>query len=283
MTKMFADILGSLLKFVYDFVSGIGLDFTHLSAYAIAVILTTIIFKFMLLPLTLKQLKSMKKMQDIQPKIKELQKKYKNDKETLNVKTMELYKEHNANPFGSCLPIIIQFPVIIGFFNALRSPATYVFKSQAAFEAITNRSFFWIKDIGYTANYIGQGLHEVEVDGVTEMINDGLAVGQLNGLGMGGLELPFIGTAVPVLAILAALTTYLSSKSMSNRNSNTVVNEQAQTTQKTMTMMMPVMIFVFGLSMPAGLTLYWTMGNLFQVAQQYFINRSVGKVKGASN
>lgn len=259
MIKIFAEPLGALLKFIYNMVE--FLDTPTLSAYAISIIITTIIFKLMLLPLTLKQTKSMKDMQTIQPKLKKLQEKYKNDKETLNVKTMELYKEHNVNPFGGCLPLIIQMPIIIAFFQVLKDPTKYVFQNAEVFEAL-NKSFLWIKDLGFGENKVLEGA----LDGV------------LNGIPL-GFNLPLIGTAIPVLAILAGLTTWLTTK-MTNMN-QAGGDEKTASTQNTMAMMMPIMIFVFALNFPAGLTLYWVIGNCFQLAQQYFINRSKGDIKGA--
>ncbi|MGO1369397.1 MAG: YidC/Oxa1 family membrane protein insertase [Senegalia sp. (in: firmicutes)] len=141
------------MDFIYNLVAKANLDFEGFSAYAIAIIIATIIIKLIILPLTLKQTKSMKNMQKVQPKMAELQKKYKNDKETLNMKTMELYKEYKVNPFGGCLPLLIQFPIIIGFFAVLREPVKYVFESEAAYDAI-NKSFLWIDNLKDTDLWI---------------------------------------------------------------------------------------------------------------------------------
>lgn len=226
MTEAIAKPLGMLLKTVYDGVIAMGLDFTHLSGYAIALIVTSIIFKCLLLPLTLKQTKSMKGMQQIQPQLQELQKKYKNDPQTLNMKSMELYKEHKVSPFGGCLPLLIQFPILIGFFNVLREPVKYVFHDQAVYDAI-NKSFFWVKDLN-------------------------------------------VPDAIMIIPLLAALTTYISSKMMNT--SGGVQDEKAQATQRTMTIIMPIMIFFMGRSLSAGLALYWVIGNLFTVVQNLVIN-----------
>lgn len=226
MTEAIAKPLGMLLKTVYDGVTAMGLDFTHLSGYAIALIVTSIIFKCLLLPLTLKQTKSMKGMQQIQPQLQELQKKYKNDPQTLNMKSMELYKEHKVSPFGGCLPLLIQFPILIGFFNVLREPVKYVFHDQAVYDAI-NKSFFWVKDLN-------------------------------------------VPDAIMIIPLLAALTTYISSKMMNT--SGGVQDEKAQATQRTMTIIMPIMIFFMGRSLSAGLALYWVIGNLFTVVQNLVIN-----------
>ncbi len=237
-TEIFARPLGALLKIIYDLVVNVGVDFETFSAYGLTIIITTIIFRFMLLPLTLKQTKSMKKMQELQPKIQELQKKYKHDKEALNVKTMELYKENKVNPLGGCFPLLIQFPIIIGFFKVLRQPIDYVFKNADLYASI-NKSFLWIKN----------------------------------------LEDPDLW----VLPVLAALTTYFSSKMMSANNNTSNNKSQAQSTQKIMTYMMPLMILWFSRNFAAGLALYWVIGNLFQIGQQYFMKRYMGTVKEESN
>lgn len=210
--------LGALLKLIFDLTNNYGLS----------IILFTIVTKLLTLPLTLKQNKSMKELQEIQPKLKKLQEKYKNDKEQLNIKTMELYKEHNISPFGGCLPLLIQFPIIIGLFAAIREPGVYVFESQAAYEAI-NTSFLWLSNLTAPDPWI--------------------------------------------LPIAAGLTTYLSSATMMAKGA------QADQSQKVMTYMMPIMIFWWGKSFPAGLTLYWVVSNAFQIIQQLIIRRPQRELK----
>ena len=241
--------MGMLVKLLYDMVS--VLDTEYLSAYAISIVLSTIIFKAIILPLTIKQTKSMKKMQDLNPQIKELQEKYGKDPQTLQRKQMELYKEANYSPFAGCLPMLIQFPILISFFYAIRSPEIYVFSNQEAYDLI-NKSFLWISDLGFTENFIFEN-------------------GIVNGLSM-GMTLPFLGSAVPILAAVSGITTYLTSKmSMAGQPAG---NEQAMATQKSMNMMMPVMIFVFAIQFPSGLGLYWVISNIFQLVQQYIIMNS---------
>lgn len=94
---------------------------SHVGNFGLSIIIVTIIIKILLLPLTLKQDKSMKAMKNLQPKLEELKKKYANDKTTLNIKTMELYKENKVNPAGGCLPILIQLPILFALFGVLRS------------------------------------------------------------------------------------------------------------------------------------------------------------------
>ena len=240
--------MGMLVKLIFDMVSVI--DSTYISAYSIAIIISTILFKLVVLPLTLKQTKSMKRMQEINPKIQELQQKYGKDPQTLQRKQMELYKEMNYSPFSGCLPLLIQFPILIAFFYVIREPVKYVFEDQALFDTI-NKTFLWIKDLGFAENHLFEN-------------------GVINGLSMGGMTLPFIGGALPILAVITGITTYLTTKMTSQPS----INEQQASTQKTMNMMMPVMIFVFSIQFPAGLALYWVVSNAFQLVQQYIVLNS---------
>jgi len=242
--------MGMLVKVLYNMVS--VLDTKYLSAYAISIILSTIIFKLIVMPLTLKQTKSMKKMQELNPQIKELQEKYGKDPQTLQRKQMELYKEANYSPFAGCLPMLLQFPILISFFYVIQQPVKYVFQDQTFFDTI-NKSFLWINDLGFTENFVfGNNV--------------------INGLSMGGMTIPFLGAAIPILAAISGITTYLTTKMTSA--GQPAGNEQAMATQKSMNTMMPIMIFVMSLQFPAGLGLYWVISNIFQLVQQYVVMNS---------
>jgi YidC/Oxa1 family membrane protein insertase len=104
--------LGTLLSFFYSVVP----------SYGLAIILLTILVRLVLLPLTIKQTRSMQGMQRIQPKVKELQRKYKGNRQKLNEELMKLYKEHQVNPLGGCLPLLLQLPVFFALFSVLRAP-----------------------------------------------------------------------------------------------------------------------------------------------------------------
>lgn len=146
MTAFLGSILGPILKFAYDLVSKMGTEPENFSFYAMAILITTIIFKLILLPLNLRQAKSSKKMAEIQPLMKEIQAKYKNDPQTMNVKLQELYKKHNYNPASGCLPLLIQLPIILAFFAVFREPAKYAFTEPGVYESL-NKTFFWIKNL----------------------------------------------------------------------------------------------------------------------------------------
>ncbi len=127
--------LGWLLDFMYGFISD----------YGITVIIFTIIVKLCLYPLYIKQTKSTVKMAEVQPKMQAIQRKYANDKEMLNAKMAELYKEENFNPMGGCLPMLIQMPIIMGLFALLRNPMMYINDDSMIFAF--HESFLWIKDL----------------------------------------------------------------------------------------------------------------------------------------
>lgn len=305
--------MGLVMRFIYDLVS--GMDTSMFSAYALTIIISTLIIKVIILPLTLKQTKSMKSMQVLSPQIKELQEKYKKDPQTLQRKQAELYKESGYNPASGCLPLLIQLPIIMAFFYIIRDPS-FVFSDMGSnyslaqlaamigindisnitfmldgketaiksfanliayaqtmnidisaiqnaitlssdkfwiWETAINRSFFWVSDLSFASNAI-------------------LTSGTVNGLNM-GFNIPFIGSAVPIFAGISAYTTYITTKLTSKAQEATATNEQAQQTQKTMNTIMPIMIFVMGLQFPAGLALYWSISNCFQLVQQMIIMR----------
>lgn len=225
----------------------LGTIFNYVKDYPIAIIILTIVVKTILIPLAVSQFRYTKRMSVIQPLMKELQEKYKNDKEALNVKTMELYKEHKVNPFAGCLPILIQLPIFIALFNTLKDPMKYVFHGDKVLGAqALGQHFFWITDLS-------------KPDFISNVI-------PLTG---------FMGNLPGVLPILSAVTTYWQ---MATMNTGQQQNDQ----MKMMSQMMPIVILVTGYTMPAGLMIYWTVSNIYQIVQQYIITNAADKSVHAS-
>lgn len=137
-----AQPLGWLLTNLYSLIQNYGLT----------LIIFTLIVRFCLYPLYAKQIKSTTNMAAIQPRMKELQAKYANDKETLNLKMMELYKEEKFNPMGGCLPMLIQMPIIFGLFALLRNPLMYM-KDPAMLLAV-HEAFLWIPDMSQPDKWV---------------------------------------------------------------------------------------------------------------------------------
>ena len=128
--------LGYLLTFIYNLVGN----------YGISLIILTVLVKLILYPLYFKQIKSTASMSSLQPKMKAIQEKYKNDKEKMNEEMAKLYKDENFNPMGGCLPMLIQLPIIWGLFTLLRNPIKYIADENMIFAV--HQSFLWIKDLG---------------------------------------------------------------------------------------------------------------------------------------
>lgn len=136
------DAMISLIHWLYGFTVDIGVP-----SYALAIILLTVLIKIVLFPLNQKQMHSMRKMQQIQPKIKEIQDKYrKKDPQKMQQKMMELYKEHNVNPMAGCLPVLVQMPILIALFRAL-SDKNFDFINEA------HAGFFWIEKLNMIDPY----------------------------------------------------------------------------------------------------------------------------------
>lgn len=136
MWQSFVQWFADVIQFMYGLTEGLGIP-----NYGLAIIFMTIAIKLVLFPLTQKQLKSMRGMQEIQPKLKYLQEKYKDDPQTMQTKVMELYKAQGVNPFGGCLPLIIQMPIFIAFYQSLL---------KFNFKVVEHASFLWIPNIGET-------------------------------------------------------------------------------------------------------------------------------------
>ncbi|MGL5616372.1 MAG: membrane protein insertase YidC [Sarcina sp.] len=145
MTKILSPITGIFTKIfdvLFSFVHGFGVD--KGTSYVLAVVLLTVLVRLLILPLTMKQMKSQAGMQEIQPLIKEIQQKYKGNPEKLNMETMRIYKENNVSMAGGCLPLVIQMPILFALY--------YVFFGLAGTKGV---SFLWIPNLqGHDPYYI---------------------------------------------------------------------------------------------------------------------------------
>lgn len=139
-------IFGKILNLFYGITGSFGLS----------IILLTVLIKLILLPVTLKQDKSMKEMKKLQPKIDELKKKYKGDPQLLNQKTMELYKEHKVNPAGGCLPMLVQLPILWALFGVLRKEGVVPDETFLWFSLITPDPLFVLPILNGLISFIQQ-------------------------------------------------------------------------------------------------------------------------------
>jgi len=234
--------LGSLWSFFGDTFAGIIVffySFTH--NYGIAIILMTVLIRVILYPLMQKQMVSMREMQKIQPLMKAIQDKYKNDKERLNKELMALYKEHKVNPMSGCLPLLIQMPILILLFQVLREFNTKIY---AVYNG--NPGFLWLKDLSLPDQLI-----------------------QLPGSGIFGIQ--YLG----IMPFLIGGSMYIQQKMTSSSGGTGKGGGSSEQTQKMMTIMMPLMIGFMSFTLPSGLTLYWFTSTLLGIGQQYLINKKM--------
>jgi len=198
----------------------------------------------------------MREMQKIQPLMKEVQERYKNNKEKLNQELMKLYKEHKVNPMGGCLPLLIQMPILILLFQVLR-----VFEYKDNLGNIVG-GFLWIPN-------------QVEIilkDGLHKVVGGLAAPEQLIPLGKGIFGIQYLG----IMPFLIGVSMFYQQK-MTTAPSTTTGKEggSAEQTQKMMTIMMPLLIAFMSFTLPSGLTLYWLVSTLLGIGQQYFINKKI--------
>ena len=140
--RLLASPLGYLLTWLYDFIG----------SYGIAVLVLTVIIKLALYPVYAKQIKATMNMSKMQPKINEIQQKYAKDKQLMNEKMAELYKEEGGSMYGGCLPMIVQMLVIMGLFSLFRNPMNYIGSDQMLFAV--HESFLWIQDLAQPDKWI---------------------------------------------------------------------------------------------------------------------------------
>jgi YidC/Oxa1 family membrane protein insertase len=274
--------LGKLFYFIYD-----KMVFEN---YGLAIILFTIFIRLILLPLTVKQYKSSARMQEVQPKIQEVQKRYKNDKEKLNQELMKLYSEEKINPAGGCLPLLIQMPILLSLWQVISYPLENMKGyTRNMVEAMWNElpKNFIHKIPQYhdlsVANYTGALnsdtlIHNDKLNHLLNMeflnINLGIIptydfgkIGQL--LSVGDFTLIFI----LIFPILAVITTYITTKlSMATAKPQ---DGPGAGMMNSMLYVGPLMTLIFSFQMPAGMALYWIVGNLASIAQQWYIKNHI--------
>lgn len=218
-------------------------------AWGWAIIGVTVLVRVLLLPLAVKQTRSMRAMQQLQPKIKQLQKKYKVDrdlmrkdpetykarKSKLNEEMMALYKEEGVNPASGCLPLLLQAPIFLALFQVLRD-----------YEPLKNAPFYFF----------------------TRSVEAGD-----NGTGLGAL-VSEVGWPGWLLIVLMAATMFWSQKQMMARNAGQT-DSAAQQQQKIMMYVMPVFLAFISFNFPLGVLIYWVTTNFWQMGQQAVILREV--------
>lgn len=262
--------LGWVLAHLYQVVPNLG----------VCIIILTIIIMLALFPLTAKQAKSMLSMQRAQPKIKELQAKYKNDRQKLNEEMMAFYKENRINPLAGCLPLLIQMPIFIALFRFLREPYKHVPVDSKLFQALCSPTTT-AKACGADAT-TKSGLSVLHANLPSYSTQQLVKLGaQLpKGLYFLGLDLNVTALgkhdnlidAIPYFFTVAlVIGTGILQQKQTQRQQVGAPNPQMMMVAK----VMPLFFGLIALSMPAGLVLYFFVSNIWRLGQQELIMRKI--------
>ncbi len=286
--------LGMFLKFIYDTIA--------FQNYGLAIIVFTVIVRAAMLPLTLKQYKSTSKMQEIQPLINDIQKRYKDDKEKMNQELMKIYKEHNYNPMGGCFPMLIQMPIILSLYWVIVQPLKFMLGKDEVtqiprlVEVASQALGKTVQQMGSQKELLAMSYFNENPDAlskVTGLLDKSELIDFNNFLGLHLGEIPKFnpseiftapGIYIPlfILVILATVTTFFSTKlSMPKAKPDAQKGGAAGCSNNSMMYMGPAMTLYFGFMMPAGVILYWMIGYVVGIAQQLYINNHIKKIKVA--
>ena len=305
MFQFFANIFGYVLNFIYNLVQNYGL----------AMILFTLVIKLLMLPLSIKQQRTMKKSAKLNEQMQVLQFKYKNDPEKLNQEMMKLYKEEKMSPFSGCLGTILQFILLISIFYMVRCPLTYMKKVD------TNKINNYVTQLQESEKTVSAAYPEIdlirEIEFLEEKNPDDEELKKIdinmNFLGLDLSKIPQQNLAdwtvyiIPVLYIISTfvsmkITTSMQKKAKkaqkeakeANRVEKNVKKEDGnedestemvkkeeeeydvmEQTNKMMSWMMPVMSVSISLVAPLGLALYWLVNNIAMIGERLILNKVI--------
>lgn len=226
--NLLLDLLGGVLNFFYQIIPNLG----------IAIILLTLAISLVMFPLTLKQTRSMRAMQLIQPEVKRLQKELKGDKEELNKQLMALYSERGVNPAAGCLPMIVQMPIWFALFRVLRNVSDYI-------------------DGTVNAQFLGMDLTKAPSQVVPDAIKSG----------------NYLETIPYILLIVLIVVAGFYQQLQTTKTKKDDDKQPSQTAQSMQTAMkiMPLFFGFISWTLTAGLGIYFATSNLFRIGQQALI------------
>ena len=281
-----ANLLGYVLNYLYNWVQN----------YGWAIIIFSVLLKLILLPFTIKQQKNIKKSAKISEETSKLQVKYKNDPEKLNREIMDLYKREKASPFSGCLSSVLQLIIFISVFYLVSSPLTYMKKID---KTIIDNYKTELTESGQTSSY-----PEIKIIENKSQEDEKVNI-NMNILGLDLSKVPMQNLndvrvyIIPILYIVVIfintkITTNLTSKNNNkNKNENNkelktageeTTEEQMESIQQmtnSMSYMMPIMSVAIALIAPLGLSLYWLVSNLLQLAERITIDFVSNKINKA--
>jgi YidC/Oxa1 family membrane protein insertase len=241
-------VFESILVFIHDNVVG--------GSWGLAIVGLTVLIRAVLVPLTLKQFRSMQELQRLAPELKALQEKYKDDKQRQQQEIMNFYREHKVNPFASCLPLLLQLPVFIALFYMLRTDLKKHICGEALVDHYNSLYHTTITGVaGLPAKYIEKTSCQQVAPGSGKF-----------------LFLPDITNKATGVALVVLLVLYVGSQLASTM----MMSASADPNQRRMMMVIPLFFVIILYRYPAGLLVYWITTNLWTIGQGYFVRRRIG-------
>lgn len=270
------DLIANLLSFFYD-ING---------SYAVAIVLLTLVVLVVSTPLTLSGTRSMLKMQLMQPELKAIQNKYeKDEREEMNAEMMEFYKENNINPVGGCLPMFFQIPVFLVLYRVILGVTRRATDTGTEFGEVVGSARSGtqpeVVDVGnlqpFNPAYINED--SAMFQDLTGVTDTGAAINTMDSFGFDLARSASqvlgdgIGPALPYLALVLVvfLSGYFQHQMIRARQTGAAVNP----TQEMIMKFMPFFLPVFAFTLPAAIVFYFLVSNLYRIAQQYYITRSM--------
>lgn len=268
-----ASLFGYILNFLYNICNN----------YGIAIIIFSVLLRLILLPLTIKQQKTMQKSTKLNAKMQELQFKYKNDPERLNQETLRMYKEENLSPFSGCLSMILQLVIIVSVFYMVSSPLTYMKKLDP--QIINEYRTKLNEDNAGVSSY-----HEIAIIQRYSDMDDRLKI-NMNFLGIDLSQVPkdnFTDFRVYIIPLLYVVSSFISIKITTKNQMNTQNKliessdqkdaggsnelQSVQQMSKSMNYMMPILSLSIAIIAPLGLALYWLISNILMTVEKVMID-----------
>lgn len=253
-------------------------------SYGLALILFTLVLKLILLPFQIKSKKSMLRMNRFQPKLKEIQTRYANNKEKMNEEMQRLYAEEGVNPMSGCLWSFLPLPIIMVLYSIIRQPLSrlmmlstevveelHTVAESLGYVATTSTAY---EEIGL-ARFISE--HFESFTGYDGLINLdftflGLDLTVMPSSMFSQLSLGWAAIGVVLMPFISAALSFLQSK-ISMANNNTKGDDQMARTNRSMMLMMPLMSLWIGFTLPAALCVYWIANSVLQIVQDFFLNK----------
>lgn len=279
--------------------------------YGIAIIIFSVLLRIILIPITIKQQKTMKKSTKMQEEMKQIQFKYKNDPEKLNKETIDLYKRENFSPFSGCLSAILQLVIILAVFWLVSQPLTYMkrvqnseiyneYKTKVEENSNTKSTYKEISIINLVESdykQLEEQLKNEDIENREEIESRKTSMEQLRiNMEFLGIDLSKVPTQslndwrVYIIPILYVITTFISmrmtTKMQTSNKKDEEKSEELQSMEqmnKSMSYMMPIMSISIAVIAPLGLALYWLVSNILMILERIIINKIISSKEEKEN